>query len=66
MAALNLENLTISPTVLYQQIWRIHRVEVPLIPWKTGKTLVRISAQVYNILAEYNFLAKILKEQAFL
>jgi isopenicillin-N epimerase len=66
MAALNLENLTISPTVLYQRIWRIHRVEVPLIPWKTGKTLVRISAQVYNILAEYNFLAKILKEQAFL
>jgi isopenicillin-N epimerase len=39
-----------------------HRIEVPIIPWPVPpKRLLRISAQRYNRLADYQRLARVLK-----
>ena len=41
---------------LHDYLWQVHRIEVPIIPF-AGQLWVRISAQVYNHLAEYEQLA---------
>ncbi len=41
-----------------------HRIEVPIIPWPAPpKRLLRISAQLYNSLPQYRFLAEALKTE---
>jgi len=48
---------------LQEALWQIFRIEVPVIPWPdTSKRLVRISAQFYNTLPQYEYLAKALVE----
>jgi isopenicillin-N epimerase len=48
---------------LQEALWEIFRIEVPVIPWPdTSKRLVRISAQFYNTLPQYEYLAKALVE----
>lgn len=43
---------------LYDALGDRFNLEVPIIPWyPSGKRLIRISAQIYNHLAEYNYLA---------
>jgi isopenicillin-N epimerase len=43
---------------LYNALGDRFNLEVPIIPWyPSGKRLIRISAQIYNHLAEYNYLA---------
>lgn len=46
---------------LYDALGDRFNLEVPIIPWyPSGKRLIRISAQIYNHLAEYNYLAEAL------
>lgn len=46
---------------LQEQLWREHRLEVPVVPWPAlPKRLLRISAQLYNTLPQYQALAKAL------
>jgi isopenicillin-N epimerase len=46
---------------LQEQLFRDHRVEVPIIPWPAPpKRLMRISAQLYNHYDQYRFLANVL------
>jgi isopenicillin-N epimerase len=41
-----------------------HGIEVPVYPWPAPpKRLLRISAQLYNSLPQYEFLAKVLAEE---
>jgi isopenicillin-N epimerase len=47
---------------LNASIWEKHRIEVPIFAF-AGKLWVRISAQVYNELAEYEALAEALKKE---
>jgi isopenicillin-N epimerase len=47
---------------LNARIWEKHRIEVPIFAF-AGKLWVRISAQVYNELAEYEALADALKKE---
>lgn len=49
----------ISP--LQEALWEIFKIEVPVIPWPdANQQLVRISAQFYNTLPQYEYLAKAL------
>ena len=46
---------------LQDELLRDHAIEVPVIPWpKHPRRLVRISCQLYNSLAQIEFLAKVL------
>ena len=48
---------------LQEALWEIFKIEVPVIPWPdSSKRLVRISAQYYNSLPQYEYLAKALVE----
>ncbi|MBD1867142.1 aminotransferase class V-fold PLP-dependent enzyme [Oculatella sp. FACHB-28] len=43
---------------LYEALGDRFHIEVPIIPWyPSSKRLIRVSAQIYNHLAEYNYLA---------
>lgn len=46
---------------LQERLWTKHRIEAPVIPWPAPpKRLLRISAQAYNYLEQYRFLADLL------
>ncbi|HEY9828216.1 MAG TPA: hypothetical protein V6D19_22490, partial [Stenomitos sp.] len=46
---------------LQDWLWETHRIEVPIIPWSTPTPkLIRISAQRYNSLEQYQYLAEAL------
>ncbi|MEG4969707.1 aminotransferase class V-fold PLP-dependent enzyme [Microcoleus sp. B6-A1] len=48
---------------LQEALWETFKIEVPVIPWPdASKQLVRISAQLYNTLPQYQYLAKALVE----
>jgi isopenicillin-N epimerase len=48
---------------LQEALWEIFKIEVPVIPWPdANQQLVRISAQFYNTLSQYEYLAKALVE----
>ena len=42
---------------LQTELWEKHRIEVPVIPWGPFQRIVRISAQLYNSVEEYEALA---------
>jgi isopenicillin-N epimerase len=49
---------------LQETLWRDHKIEVPIIPWpKSPQRLLRISAQLYNYLSQYESLAEVLKKR---
>lgn len=49
---------------LQERLFSEHRIEVPIIPWpKPPKRLLRISAQLYNSMPEYERLAAALTEE---
>ncbi|MEY3328913.1 MAG: hypothetical protein RLZZ115_1796 [Cyanobacteriota bacterium] len=46
---------------LNQKLWEEYQIEVPIMPWEDQtKSLMRISAQIYNHLSQYEYLAEIL------
>ena len=46
---------------IQNELWEKFKIEVPVMPWPdAGKRLVRISAQVYNSLPQYEYLAEAL------
>lgn len=46
---------------LNQKLWEDYQIEVPIMPWEDQtKLLMRISAQIYNSLSQYEYLAEIL------
>ena len=48
---------------LQEALWEIFKIEVPVIPWPdANQQLLRISAQFYNTLSQYEYLAKALVE----
>ena len=43
------------------RLWDAHRIEVPVVPWPAWpRRLIRISAQIYNDLGDYDRLASAL------
>ena len=46
-------------TRLHKALWRQHRIQVPVFPWK-GNLYLRISAQIYNTEADYDRLIEVL------
>ncbi|HEY2901568.1 MAG TPA: aminotransferase class V-fold PLP-dependent enzyme [Polyangia bacterium] len=59
MAALPLPPGTrLSAAALYEALWRKHRIEAPVYDWPSpGRPLLRICAQIYNDLSQYQRLA---------
>ena len=48
---------------IQNQLWERFKIEVPVMPWPdAGNRLIRISAQVYNSLSQYEYLAEALVE----
>jgi len=66
MAALPLGRTLGNEQLLQQQLFKEYHLEVPIFPWTDPKTsIVRISAQIYNELEEYIYLAEVLKRLLF-
>jgi len=59
MATLPLPARMSTPApVLYEALWRKHRIEAPVFVWPaTGQPMLRICAQIYNELPQYQALA---------
>jgi isopenicillin-N epimerase len=48
---------------LQRELYDVHKIEVPIAPWPAPpKRLIRISAQLYNSLAQYERLAALLRK----
>ncbi|MEL7034132.1 MAG: aminotransferase class V-fold PLP-dependent enzyme [Cyanobacteria bacterium J06592_8] len=61
MATLILPERVQSIPQLQEQLWNQFQIEVPIIPWENQpQKLMRISAQIYNTLSEYDKLAQAL------
>ena len=59
-AAISRSVIAIEP--LQDRLFEAHAIEVPIVPWPASpKRLVRVSAQAYNAIAEYEYLAEALK-----
>jgi len=49
---------------LQDRLWTKHRIEVPLIPWPAApRRILRVSAQLYNSLPQYELLANALAKE---
>jgi len=46
-----------AAAILHDRLWRDHRIEVPVIPF-AGTLWIRVSAQIYNEMADYERLAE--------
>ena len=59
MATLPLPATTsMSASVLYEALWRKHRIEAPVFGWPpSGRPMLRVCAQIYNDLQQYQQLA---------
>ncbi|VXD20388.1 putative isopenicillin n epimerase protein [Planktothrix serta PCC 8927] len=48
---------------LNQKLWQEYQIEVPIMPWEDeNQSLMRISAQIYNNISQYEYLAEVLLE----
>lgn len=59
MATLPLPATTRLPApALYEALWRKHRIEAPVFDWPSGgRPMLRVCAQIYNDLSQYQRLA---------
>ncbi|WP_448573915.1 aminotransferase class V-fold PLP-dependent enzyme [Trichothermofontia sp.] len=49
------------PADVYDRLWQDFKIEVPIIPWQAPyPRLIRLSAQLYNRLSQYEYLADVL------
>ena len=60
MATIPLGKISLSGQDLYEKLRQDFSIEVPVIPWTGEQTLVRISAQFYNYIEQYDYLADVL------
>ena len=51
-------DLPMPAPVLYEALWRKHRIEAPVFEWSSpGRPMLRICAQIYNDISQYQRLA---------
>jgi len=65
MATLPLPATTsMSAPVLYEALWRKHRIEAPVFDWPApGRPMLRVCAQIYNDLQQYQRLADAVRSE---
>jgi isopenicillin-N epimerase len=50
--------MSMSAAALYEALWRKHRIEAPAFEWSSpGRPMLRVCAQIYNDLSQYQKLA---------
>jgi isopenicillin-N epimerase len=64
MASIPLTNFPLTWDKLQAKLIDEFNIEVKVSPWNTNTCLLRISAQLYNSLDQYHYLAKIIKEES--
>jgi isopenicillin-N epimerase len=56
--------LTHADEPLHRALFDVHRIEVPVFPWpKSPERLIRVSAHLYNVSADYERLARALEAE---
>ncbi|GBF79949.1 aminotransferase class V-fold PLP-dependent enzyme [Aphanothece sacrum] len=60
MASIPLPKLSVSGDKLYHDLREEFKIQIPIIPWGNEQYLVRISAQFYNNLEQYEYLIDVL------
>lgn len=61
IAAIDLGEIPLTVEALQTKLLEESNIEIPVIPWTVEQTLIRISAQAYNCLKDYEYLAKSLQ-----
>lgn len=62
MASISLKNIALSGEILYKKLLEEFKIEVPIVPWQSEQEYIRISAQVYNRIEQYEYLAEVLSK----
>ena len=54
-----------SAPALYEALWRKHRIEAPVFDWPApgGRPMLRVCAQIYNDLSQYEKLADAVRSE---
>jgi isopenicillin-N epimerase len=65
MASIPLPKTSLKAEDLYHTIVQEFAIEVPIVPWHEGQLLIRISAQYYNSIEQYEYLAECLPKCFF-
>jgi isopenicillin-N epimerase len=61
MASIPLGKIPLSWELFQAKLMEEFQIEVPIVPWVDESCLLRISAQFYNRLDQYQYLAEVLK-----
>jgi isopenicillin-N epimerase len=62
MASIPLPQINLTGEELYQKLIEKYSIEVPIMPWREGGKVIRISVQAYNAIEQYEYLAHCLAE----